>query len=739
MFSKMVLPRLGGTPAVWITCMVFYQAVLLAGYVYAHLSASWLGVRGQAAAHLALLLAVCLALPISIAQGWVPPPTAHPTLWLLMLLTVSVGLPFFVISITAPMLQKWFSHTGHPAAQDPYFLYAASNLGSMAALLGYPVLVEPFLSLAQQAWVWSLGYGLLALLIVTCGIVLWFSPESRAAKGGATAPAVSNPGDSPEASQALTVSQRLWWIMWSFAPSSLLLGITTYITTDIAAVPLLWIIPLALYLLTFVIVFSRRPLISHRLMVAVQPAAVLLVAILFLWGLQAEGVWVIFLHLLAFFVTAMVCHGELAQSRPPTFHLTEYYLWIAVGGVLGGIFNAIIAPLIFKSLAEYPLVLVLACLLRPQVNDASTAKARWLDFILPIILAGVLVAMVYDQNTAASSGKITTPMLIVSCAAALAGFGFARRPVRFGLGVGAIMLAGALYSSGQYKVLHAERSFFGVMQVLADEGGYYHIFYHGTTLHGAQSTDPARRREPLTYYLPTGSIGQVFDAFWAAPTPRTVAIVGLGAGSLSCYAAKGDQWDFYEIDPAVERIALNPRYFTYLRDCPARKRVILGDARLSLTQAPAHKYGLIVFDAFSSDAVPIHLVNREALRLYLDKLAPGGILVFHISNRYLDLKPVLANLARDAGLAALIQSREVTEEEESAYYIRTTYVVMARTAGDLGELMNNPEWELLKGEPGARLWTDDFSNIVSVVIWPSFDAPRKLWEKVNSASLFSRK
>jgi hypothetical protein len=730
MFSKMVLPRLGGTPAVWITCMVFYQAALLAGYVYAHLSARWLGVRGQAAAHLVLLLAVFLALPISISQGWVPSPTAHPTPWLLMLLLVSVGIPFFVVSTTAPMLQKWFSHTGHPAAQDPYFLYAASNLGSMAALLGYPVLVEPFLPLAQQSWVWSLGYGLLAVLIVACGIVLWFSPQSRNTATVIAPAAASNPGSS-SSPEPLTATRRVWWVLWAFAPSSLLLGITTYITTDVAAVPLLWVIPLALYLLTFVIVFSRRPVLSHRLMLAVQPGVVLLVAILFLWGLQAEGVWVIFLHLLAFFVTAMVCHGELAQDRPATAHLTEYYLWMAVGGVLGGIFNAIIAPLLFKSLVEYPLVLVLALMLRPQVNGESSPRARWLDFIYPLIMAAILAAAVYDLDPAYTAGKITTPMLIVSCAAAMAGFAFARRPVRLGLGVGVVMLAGVLYSGGHYKVLHAERSFFGVMQVLADPGSYYHMFYHGTTLHGAQSTDPERRREPLTYYLPTGPIGQIFDAFWSSGLTRHVAIVGLGAGSLSCYAAIGDHWDFYEIDPAVELIARDTRFFTYYRDCLAHKRVILGDARLSLVQAQDHKYGLIIFDAFSSDSVPIHLVNREALRLYLDKLADGGILVFHISNRYLDLKPVLANLALDAGLTAIIQSREVTEEEENAYYVRTTWVVMARKAEDLGFLMHNEEWEALPGEPGARLWTDDFSNIAGVILWPSFDAPRRLREKVG--------
>jgi SAM-dependent methyltransferase len=468
--------------------------------------------------------------------------------------------------------------------------------------------------------------------------------------------------------------------------------------------------------------------------VALQPGAVLLVAILFLWGLQAEGVWVIFLHLLAFFVTAMVCHGELAQDRPSTAHLTEYYLWIAVGGVLGGIFNAIVAPLLFTGLTEYPLILVLACLLRPRAHGVSSAQARWLDFILPAILAVLLVAVIYDLDPASSGGKITTSMLMVSCAAGMAGYAFASRPLRLALGVGAMMVAGMLYSGSQFKVLHAERSFFGVMQVLADQGDYYHMFYHGTTLHGAQSTEPERRREPLTYYLPGGPIGQIFDSFRATETPRTVAIVGLGAGSLSCYAAYGDQWDFFEIDPAVELIARNPKYFTYYQDCPARKRVILGDARLSLVQIPDNKYGLIIFDAFSSDAVPIHLVNREALQLYLQKLAPGGILVFHISNRYLDLKPVLGNLAQDAGLAALIQSRELTEEEENAFYVRTTWVVMARQAEDLGFMMHQEEWEQLPGEPGARLWTDDFSNITRLILWPSFDAPRKLWEKLSPLS-----
>ena len=330
MFTKMVLPLLGGTPSVWNTCMVFYQAALLAGYGYAHAIPKWLGVRRQAAFHLGLLLLIILTLPIGISQGWTPPATTNPIPWLLLVLLVSVGLPFFVVSTTAPLLQKWFSHTGHHAAGDPYFLYGASNLGSMLALVAYPALVEPYLRLHQQTWVWAGGYALLLGLIALCGGMLWRAAASD--RGDASAAAGSMVADVPP----LTLSRRAWWVLLAFAPSSLLLGVTTYLSTDIASVPLLWVIPLAIYLLTFVLVFARRPLLPHRVMVLIEPFLVIPVVLLFFLGLQV-GLWQIFiLHLLAFFCIAMVCHGELMQARPPAAQLTEFYLWMSVGGVLGG-------------------------------------------------------------------------------------------------------------------------------------------------------------------------------------------------------------------------------------------------------------------------------------------------------------------------------------------------------------------------------------------------------------------
>ncbi len=727
MFAKMILPLLGGTPAVWNTCLVFYQAVLLAGYLYAHVSARLLGVRGQAALHLLWLALALLALPIGIGAGTTPPVAAYPLPWLLALLAVSLGLPFFVLSTTAPMLQKWFAETGHPAARDPYFLYAASNLGSMVALVSYPTLLESHLRLARQSLAWSAGCGLLAVMIAICGVMLWRATGAQA-RGRNPGPASSPSSLSPPTHKdyVLPVGQRLWWVLLAFAPSSLLLGVTTYITTDIAAVPLLWVIPLGLYLLTFVLVFARRPLLSQGLMVRLQPFLILPLALLFLWGLQAEGNLVLPLHLLAFFLTAMVCHGELARSRPPTLYLTEFYLWLAVGGVLGGLFNALAAPLIFSTVVEYPLALVIACLLRPPpLARGAGTRERWLDLALPAGFGLLLALLVLVVQASSAEVAVTGLTLLISGLAAMVCYSFSPRPLRFGLGVGALMLAGVLYTHGQYPVLHQERSFFGVLQVKTDPTRQYHLLYHGTTLHGAQSLDPTRRRDPLTYFHAEGPIGQMFNGFSKKPGHQKVAIIGLGSGSLACYAWGDQQWTFYEIDPAVERLARDPRYFTYLNDCPAQVEVILGDARLTLAQAPNHHYDLIIFDAFSSDAVPLHLISREALKLYLDKLADGGLLVFHVSNRYLNLQPVLANLAQDAGLACLYQDYQVNQAEQYAYYIRSMWVVMARQLEDLGELSGDPRWAPPAEDPGTGLWTDEFSNIFQVFLWPSLKLPFK--------------
>jgi SAM-dependent methyltransferase len=715
LFAKMILPLLGGAPAVWNTCMVFYQAALLAGYAYAHLTPRWLGVRRQALLHLALLLLVALTLPLALPKGWSPPAASHPIPWLLLLLTVSVGLPFLMISTTAPLLQKWFAHTRHAASQDPYFLYGASNLGSMLALLGYPVVVEPLLRLKTQTWVWMGGYLGLVALIAACAVMLWRAPAPMAESAAAA------PSPPP------AWGQRLWWVALAFAPSSLLLGVTSYISTDLAAVPLLWVIPLSIYLLTFVLVFSRKPLFSHEFMVRLMPLALIPLAILFFLGLP-PGQWQVFpLHLLAFFLLAMVCHGELMLYRPGPEHLTEFYFWMSVGGVLGGLFNALLAPQVFSAVIEYPLIIVVASMLRPIEAQAPGGRRGLWDVLLPAGLALILIGGAWALPDGASpAGKTVRQVGIggLCLLSALACYSFRGRPRRFGLGLGAVMLAGMFLTATAGQELYTERNFFGILKVKQDQDKY-RILSHGTTIHGAQSLDPSRRREPLNYYYPTGPLGQVFTAL--GDRFSHIAGVGLGAGAMAAYGRRGQEIVFYEIDPGVERIARDPRYFTFLSDSAAKIQVVLGDARLSLVSAPDHYYDLIVLDAFSSDAIPLHLISREALALYLAKLKPGGVLACHISNHFLDLKPVLGNLAQDAGLTALVQEdTRVSPAEKQAFKSGSVWVVMARQPGDLGSLTVDARWRPLPADPQVALWTDDFSNIFGVFKWHAFKLPGAL-------------
>lgn len=735
MFGKMALPLLGGSPAVWNTCMVFYQGALLAGYLYAHLAPRWLGVRRQAAFHLGLLLLILFTLPIGIFRGWTPPATANPTAWLLLLLVLSVGLPFFMVSTTAPLLQKWFAHTGHPAARDPYFLYGASNLGSILALVAYPTLIEPYLRLGHQAWAWAAGYVLLVALISLCGVMLWRASAPPAfvteANGdGATAMVKT----AATAASPLTLSQRVWWVLLAFAPSSLLLGVTTYLSTDIASVPLLWIIPLLIYLLiyllTFVLVFARQPLIPRHVMVFLEPLFIVPVATIFFVRFQVMVWQSIPLHLLAFFCIAMVCHGELMHSRPVADHLTEFYLWISVGGVLGGIFNALLAPVLFNSVVEYPLIIVVACLLRPNLNPREEKfQPFWHDLLLPLAL-GVLLALLGRAFQAVPDHLKPVAVVIIACLAGCICYSFRFRPWRFALGVGVLIIAGMWFTGQTDRILLQERNFFGVSKVTADLAGHYHILSHGSTVHGAQSLDPARRQEPLTYYHRSGPLGQIFTACLGPDAGKEMAIIGLGTGSIACYAQAGQQVTFYEIDPTVERIARDTQYFTYLADCPAPAKVILGDARQSLQGAPEANYDMILLDAFSSDAIPIHLVTREALRLYLAKLRPGGVLVFHISNRYLDLEPVLGNLAREAGLVSRARTDlKLNDEENKKKKLPSAWVVMARQRENLGSLAQDQRWQPLPAQR-ETLWTDDFSNILSVFNWKSL----KLDDWLNSFS-----
>ncbi len=719
MFAKMALPLLGGAPAVWNTFVVFFQLSLLAGYVYAHLSTRWLGVRRQAVMHAVLLLLPLVTLPIALPQGWVPPTQENPVFWLLGLLLVSVGLPFFIVSTHAPLLQQWFANTNHPLSKDPYFLYAASNAGSLLALFGYPLLLEPNLRLAGQGWIWACGYGLLIALVIGCGIMLWKSPGTLTPEEGRKVPEDSKTLGAREMDpQPLTGKRRIHWVALAFVPSSLLLGLTTFITTDLPAMPLFWTVPLAIYLFTFVLVFSRKPLFPHRFMVRIFPFVMLpLLAWMILQGKQP--LWLtLFLHLFILLIASMVCHGELALRRPSREHLTEFYIWIAVGGVLGGMFNALLAPVIFADAIEYPIALVAACLLTPAASHiVQNMLNRFLDYTLPLSIGMVLVGLVWfvdqrEMETGVISVALTYGLPIAVC------LFFHERPIRFGLTVGAIMLASTFSFGQQGNLLHRERSFFGVYHVMNDSQRRYRLLIHGTTNHGMQSLDPARRKEPFAYYHPTGPAGQIFKVFNSATITSKVAVVGLGSGSMACYGRPGQDFVFYEIDPVVERIARNAEYFTFLKDCPPNIEVVLGDARLSLNRAPDQNFGLIVLDAFSSEAVPMHLLTREAVRLYLSKLAKGGLLVFHASNQHLDLEPILSALAKDAGLGAFIRDDSaLTRTGRRQGKLSSRWVVMGRTDNDLNSFQRDARWTPSNGGGNGRVWTDDFSNILSIIRW----------------------
>jgi hypothetical protein len=708
MFAKMVLPHLGGSSSVWTTAMVFFQAMLLAGYAYAHASARLLGPRRQALLHLVILTLACMALPVGVAAGWTAPGEQAPVPWLLGLMTVSVGAPFFVVAATAPLMQKWFAYTDHPAAADPYFLYGASNLGSLLALLGYPIMVEPFLRLGDQSWLWALGYVLLVAMIGGCSLPMWRRPV------GALRVARSDGMVGPDG--GVTWRRRLHWMLLAFAPSSLLLGVTAHITADVAAVPLLWVVPLALYLLTFVLVFARRPIINHEWIVRIQPL-VIIPFVIYAFGVPSSNWWIALVsHLAILFIVTMVCHGELARRRPATSHLTEFYLWMSIGGVLGGIFNAILAPMLFDAVYEYPFALVLACLLRPALGGRGAAFVKWSDFALPAALFGAIavpkmvggIGLVLDDNISLFGASIVAGVVVYS---------FRERPLRFSLGVAIMAFAlNAIY--GWTDVLARERSFYGVYKVSRHDDGQFTVLHHGTTLHGAQRTDPARRREPLTYFTPQGPLGQLIARMAESGRLRQVGVAGLGAGTLACYRQPGQTWTFYEIDPLVEQLARDTRYFHYLSDCAGTADVIIGDARLSLQKAADRSYDLLILDAFSSDAVPVHLMTREAMALYLQKLADGGVMVFNITNRNLDLTPILANLANDAGLVGRVRSHHPDFETGwRNFQFPSRWVAIARHAQDLAAVAAEPEWQPLKPRPGVWVWTDDFSNLLSAFKW----------------------
>ncbi|MBN2430806.1 MAG: fused MFS/spermidine synthase [Acidobacteria bacterium] len=707
MIGKMILPLYGGTSSVWNTCLFFFQGTLLLGYMYAHYSSRWLGSRRQALLHIPLMSVVFLVLPFFVSPDQPPAPEMNPVLVLLVDLAVVVGLPFFVVASSSPLLQRWFSQTTHPAAADPYFLYAASNAGSILALLAYPFLAEPLWTLWQQASLWRWGYGGLVLLTALCALLLWRHPVGTV-PGTRAAP----PPPAGNGARKPTTKERLIWLFAAFVPSSLMLGVTAHITTNIAAVPLLWVLPLVLYLLTFVLVFARRRLIPAGFIGRVVPLAALVTGVFIFMRIRGTDWLIIPLHLLLFFILALLCHAELARRRPDARYLTDFYLWMSLGGVSGGIFNAVIAPLLFPRLMEYPLAIVLACLLLPDLSTVNRPANRRLDWLMPLGLAALAVAMFTVIHTLDWQGE-SNGFALLFAPLALLGWLARRRPLRFGLSLAVILAAvGYFVEISEGQVLYASRNFFGLKRIVLDEAGGIRRLAHGTTLHGAEYTDPADRRIPLAYYHPSGPIGDVFRGLMAENLRPAVGAVGLGVGSVAAYMAPAQSAVFYEIDPEVIRIARDPRYFHFLADCRGEVTVIQGDGRLALAAAPDHHYGLLVMDAFSSDAIPVHLLTREALDQYRRKLRPDGLLAFHVSNRYVDLSRLLANLAAEADLVCLSR---IDTDSTPAGKEESHWVVLGRASAVTRRLRREMFWRELLPQPRVPVWTDHYSNILSII------------------------
>jgi hypothetical protein len=701
LFAKLVLPLLGGSPAVWNTCLMYFQAMLLLGYLYAHVGSKYMSARRQAWVHVALLLFALFALPIGIPRGWISPESANVIGWLVVLLTIGVGAPFFLLAATAPMLQRWLGGTDHPAAKNPYMLYAASNAGSLIGLLAFPIVLEPNLRLSTQSKLWSAGYIVALLLIAACATILKRRSTQTAAES-AELEAIPP-----------TMRDRIRWIALAFAPSSLLLGVTTYLSTDVAAMPLLWVIPLALYLITFIVVFARSKR-SVNVPIAVAHAVLVTALVLALfWDTNLDFRWEYALHLLVFTTTALVLHGELAASRPSNKYLTEFYLLMALGGALGGVFNALIAPLVFKSISEYQLVVVAACFLRPTVR-AFRAAPRSEQFPIALIPLIILAASNWlklgDHHVLGISTSVLISILAGAVAVMVSG-----SPLRFGMSIAGIAFITLIVQRQQENVLHRDRSFYGAYKVLRD--GPANFLIHGTTIHGAQYRDSARHLTPVTYYHPKGPAGQLFNALEGRIPQGRIGVVGLGAGSLLCYSRPGEDWTYFEIDPLVPGISKNPKYFTFLRDCAVRPTIVMGDARLTLAHQADRKFGLLIIDAFSSDAIPVHLLTRQAFALYERVLDDHGILFVHISNRHLNLQPVVASLANDAGLIALIGEHDATPREEGLELdYSCDWVAIARLPADFGPLAKDSRWHALL-DNGSRTWTDDYSNVWSVIKW----------------------
>ena len=725
MVAKLLLPLLGGSSSVWNTAMAFFQIALLAGYAYAHALQRIRTLRAQAITHLAVLALAALALPLRVNGLAGPPSSEHPNLWLMSELALSIGAPFAALSATAPLVQAWHARTvGSVEGKEPYVLYAASNLGSLLALLAYPLLVEPAFTLAGQRQGWSTGYGVFVLIIGALAVTV---SRARSAPAEPAPRAVSAPSAWRE---------RVVWVALAAIPSSLMLGVTTYITTDVASAPFLWVLPLALYLGTFIVAFQEKPALKPELTLTLQGAALAACVALLpfratFFGLQLS------LHLGAFFLTALMCHQRLVARRPDPARLTEFYLCLSIGGVVGGAFNAFLAPVIFNDVLEYPIVLILACLARPWGSLRQIPAWAWLTLAIGMAaavatplavtfasphLTQAAVIGALDQSAVFAIGMKVLLVVAVVCA-----FLLRRRALLYMLVIASLSFA-ADTAADLTDIQQSWRSFFGVLKrsqtLVPSLGGEVQMLAHGTTLHGGQAQAPEMRCRPLVYYAPHTPIGQVFGEKAREKAALRIGAVGLGTGSVAAYVRSTDRLTFFEIDPLVVKISGDPANFSYTTECAQGPiDYVIGDARLTLAKQSPDQFDILLIDAFSSDAVPAHLLTVEAVRGYLTRLKPDGVLILHLSNRNLDLVGPAQAVARRAGGWALVQEYRPSPDEEASWESPEDAVIVARNHAALAAFMASGKWQTANPFK-AKPWTDDYTNLAGAlyrnlkVRWP---------------------
>lgn len=698
MVGKMLLPLVGGTPAGWIVAMAFFQVMLLAGYFVAHAFARFTP-RGHT-----VLFIIALAIGASCLPPVLPtslPGTTAPDAWdIFRLLTMTIALPFVAISAASSTLQRLFMTTGHRNAQDPYFLYAASNVGSLAGLLAYPTLIETFLPLSQQSYNWMIGYGLLVILSLAClGFGRKTSPQTVVTK---------------VETAAVSTKRKLHWILLAFIPSSLMLGVTTHITTDIFSAPLIWVLPLSFYLVTFIIAFSRQNILTLSRLASLQPIVVAMtIGVMFLCRTSYMALsWpAVFLHLMAFFAVALMCHLYLAKLRPieQPKQLTTFYLMLSIGGALGGVLNAFIIPFVLDRVIEYPLLLILSLLANPLFYTTKLSVPLRKMIILTLLFIVIVAAI--DMKVPVHDQKMQMMVVAMTGAIVLATV-FLSMNIR-----AAFFAALAMFLATQWmipqNIVYQARNFYGYIRVadnpikIGPKKSLERIVRHGSTKHGSQILEPSRKTEKTTYYTTNSPPAEFIGIF----APKNIAVVGLGAGTLNCFSTPQNAFTFIDIDQNMVDAA--QKYFTYLTDCKASRppKIIVGDGRLELAKLKDEKFDLIILDAFSSDAIPVHLLTTDAIKEYLDRLSPKGLLAFHVSNRYFNLIPILGKNAETTGLHAMAKLRippAGTLESPSLW------VVMARPELDM-EVMEMMSWRDILTQP-IRPWTDDFNNLMSALM-----------------------